>query len=208
MGVTIYYIVLVAAIPFGYFVVRLGSSLLLFDLPFTRRLGRRGIHLRPGRAFGITLAVSLVLLLLLGGAIAALMLLARREEPVLTMFLGAVYAMFWKNPGRTVTPRTLRRYIRRNRRQLDPEALAVYIASCTGDPILVELSATLMGYAPDPEWIRELMSEAKEHRIANSRATGTFPRDGEVLPVARGLTWARSLGEIQEMERGFPPKNS
>ncbi len=89
MGVTTYYIVLVAAIPFGYFVVRLGSSLLLFDLPFTQRLGRRGIHLRPGRAFGITLAVSLVLLLLLGGAIAALMLLARREEPVLTMFLGA-----------------------------------------------------------------------------------------------------------------------
>lgn len=207
MGETLYYVVLVAAIPFGYFVVRLGSSLLLFDLPFTRRLGRRGIHRRPGRASGITLLVSTILLLLLGGAVAALMLLAKREEPVLTMMLGAMYAMFWKNPGRNVTSKTLRRYIRRNRRQLDPEALAVYVASCTGDPALVELTGSLMGYPADPEWIRQLMSESKEHRVANGRASGTFPRDGEVLPVARGLTWTRSLGEIQEMERGFPPRN-
>lgn len=208
MGETLYYIVLVAAIPFGFLAVRLGASLLLFDLPFTRRLGKRGIHRRPGRAVGITISVLLVLLLVLGGAVAALLLLAKREEPVLTMFLGAVYALFWKNPGRNVTSGTLRHYIRRNRRQLDPEKLIIYVASCTGDPALVELTGSLTGHPADPDWIRQLMSEAKEHRVASGRAVGTFPRDGEVLPVARGLTWTRSLGEIQEMERGFPPKNS
>ncbi|MBP7401161.1 MAG: hypothetical protein KBA30_00930 [Clostridia bacterium] len=198
------YILPPAAIPFGYLASRLITASLLFILPFTRRLASRGAHREPARTRRLVVAACAGwTAALLAAATAALW--TGHPEIAVFLLLGILGGVFWKNAGRDVNRENLRRYVRWNRRYLEPDGWIGYIAECTGDPEWVRYAGRLVGRPVDVEFADRLMREAAR-RDADQRGEHAVPGEPDILPVAKGLTWTRSLEETRELGSDFKPR--
>ncbi len=198
MDTFINYVLPLVALPASILFVRTISAILLFRLPFTRRIGVSGIHDEPARSNGLALVFALALLLFLAASgIASLWY--GQDALSITLLVGTLFGLLYKNPGKDPTRWNLRRYTRLYRKHLDPDRFIAYVSESTGDPALVVQTARIFGRGVEPADVERLMREAGEQKAADARLGKNGNRvDGDVLPVVKAQTWSHSLDETQE----------
>ena len=183
------YVLLIAGFGVGALTAVFMVRTLTFTLPFTRMLDIHNVHRRPEAVRrNALLLLAGILLLAVGVCVAAYVGSMRVERTLiyvlLMVFAGALLALLVGRIGLRAAPRLIQRYYVRHRRDLDPEAIPVYLLDTDRDP----------GDNPEAQFQFGLQKYASRGKVNRAEAVAWFQKAAaQGHPVARSML-AKLLG--------------